>query len=431
MQEAAARPHWSSASMSPEDSDSFGEGYTQEQVQRHAQSILQRLAEIRHRQEALSRMHAEFTQVASLLGSSPSLFEDETSSHPTPNALASYQCKLSDRISHPVNVPLGTQAFMHGRIVHGGEVTMLLGEGYFARMSATQAAAVLQRRTTLLNERRAALEAQRQELLRRAGVSQDVFQTDDGTVEIKEPFDEEADKEEQARRLATVRREGEDEAWLAKFSDMDMPLNRPRSFKSAAKEGTAPESALPAATAAASVPSRPSTVMPRSPAELSAMLPSLQHSSVAAPGPSSSSSSFSVASTASSSSSSSSGAVAASVSQVNTALSKAVKPKKKVHFDATAKSESAGQPTASVLSGAVVEDVVVEDEVIADGFLQDDVFEDDVQEDEIGAFDQQNARDGIGMSTNSSPNVQPSAAAATEKPAMSMFMRRRLGLPDE
>jgi Prefoldin subunit len=225
-QEADSGPAWSaslsdghdvSAPASP--LDPTREGYTKAEAHRHAQSIAQRLAEVRRSDESLIRLQREFSEVSALLDGSASsaevpplplslssfsalqfLLSSQSSLRRSPchsqrqnhmaycalcrvPFLARFQaaplgsvCALADRISHSVNVPLGSQAFMRGRIVHGGEVTILLGEGYFARMSASQAAAVLQRRSALLGERRSALEAQRQELLRRAGVSHAVLQ---------------------------------------------------------------------------------------------------------------------------------------------------------------------------------------------------------------------------------------------------------------
>lgn len=46
----------------------------------------------------------------------------------------------------PVKVPIGKLAFMPGRIVHTNEVLALLGDNWFAEVSAKEAAAIVARR---------------------------------------------------------------------------------------------------------------------------------------------------------------------------------------------------------------------------------------------------------------------------------------------
>lgn len=53
---------------------------------------------------------------------------------------------LPDKLSYDVMVPLGPFAFMPGKLVHTNEVTVLLGDNWFAKCSAKQAAGLVEHR---------------------------------------------------------------------------------------------------------------------------------------------------------------------------------------------------------------------------------------------------------------------------------------------
>jgi len=60
---------------------------------------------------------------------------------------------LSDipkKVSQLIMVPLGSVAFVPGHLIHTNEITVLLGENYFAKRSATQAQEIAQRRIEFL-----------------------------------------------------------------------------------------------------------------------------------------------------------------------------------------------------------------------------------------------------------------------------------------
>lgn len=50
-------------------------------------------------------------------------------------------------------VPIGKRALMKGRLIHTNEVLAFLGDGYFAKYSATGAAALCQRRIQSITNR--------------------------------------------------------------------------------------------------------------------------------------------------------------------------------------------------------------------------------------------------------------------------------------
>jgi hypothetical protein len=186
-------------------------------------------------------------------------------------------------------------------------------------------------------------------------------QNDDGTVEIKEAFDEEADTQRTQRQVAKVQEEG-GQTWLSKFADMDMPLNRPTMRTGLSPAAPSPAPAVPAVGVPRSPADVAAAALPRSPAELTAAA----HSSVSA----------------------------ASDRAHNASLSSRQQPER-------ARQCGASQPAAAapVLSD-VVEDGV--DEMVFGG---------------VPYSAQTASRAGL-------------AASDTAPQQMSMFMRRRLGLPE-
>eukprot|EP01047_Picozoa_sp_COSAG01_P070467 COSAG01_NODE_10688_length_2104_cov_18.637406_2_plen_415_part_00 len=81
---------------------------------------------------------------------------------------------MPERTHHDVLVPLGSVAFMPGRLVRTNEVTVLLGDNYFAERSAKQACELLDRRiehvAKMANEEEAAMDKLIERRLRAAQV---------------------------------------------------------------------------------------------------------------------------------------------------------------------------------------------------------------------------------------------------------------------
>ncbi|XP_061532750.1 unconventional prefoldin RPB5 interactor 1 isoform X2 [Phycodurus eques] len=55
---------------------------------------------------------------------------------------------LPDKLSYEIMVPFGPMAFMPGKLVHSNEVTVLLGDNWFAKCSAKQAEKIVDHRMT-------------------------------------------------------------------------------------------------------------------------------------------------------------------------------------------------------------------------------------------------------------------------------------------
>ncbi|KAM5207577.1 unconventional prefoldin RPB5 interactor 1 [Hipposideros larvatus] len=62
------------------------------------------------------------------------------------NALQERLSTLPDKLSYNIMVPFGPFAFMPGKLVHTNEVTVLLGDNWFAKCSAKQAAGLVEHR---------------------------------------------------------------------------------------------------------------------------------------------------------------------------------------------------------------------------------------------------------------------------------------------
>ncbi|KAG9352527.1 hypothetical protein JZ751_020941 [Albula glossodonta] len=61
-------------------------------------------------------------------------------------ALQDRLCTLPDKLSYDIMVPFGPLAFMPGKMVHTNEVTVLLGDNWFAKVSAKQAVELAEHR---------------------------------------------------------------------------------------------------------------------------------------------------------------------------------------------------------------------------------------------------------------------------------------------
>ncbi len=110
--------------------------------------------------------------------------------------------ELPARVEHKVLVPFGKLALFPGKLVHTNEVMVLLGDNYFALRSAEQAAGVASRRAEYVAPQVEQLEADVAELNERIEQIRAYGQaggTDDGTFEIREPYEEEEGEAEDGR----------------------------------------------------------------------------------------------------------------------------------------------------------------------------------------------------------------------------------------
>ncbi|KAI9277352.1 hypothetical protein BC943DRAFT_364269 [Umbelopsis sp. AD052] len=85
---------------------------------------------------------------------------------------------LPDKTSHDIMVPIGKLAFMPGRIVHTNEVLALLGDNWFADVSAKEAAEIVARRQQVVEENLSLVETQLNETNARAGAAPGVFKAE-------------------------------------------------------------------------------------------------------------------------------------------------------------------------------------------------------------------------------------------------------------
>ncbi|KAI8576833.1 hypothetical protein K450DRAFT_255208 [Umbelopsis ramanniana AG] len=85
---------------------------------------------------------------------------------------------LPDKTSYDIMVPIGKLAFMPGRIVHTNEVLALLGDNWFADVSAKEAAEIVARRQQVVEENLSMVETQLNETNARAGAAPGVFKAE-------------------------------------------------------------------------------------------------------------------------------------------------------------------------------------------------------------------------------------------------------------
>jgi len=72
--------------------------------------------------------------------------------------------QLPRKLRHPGLIPLGPGLFGHGQLVRTNEIMVLLGDSYFAEMSAHEARAVVKRRIALIDDKIAAVEVGKAEV---------------------------------------------------------------------------------------------------------------------------------------------------------------------------------------------------------------------------------------------------------------------------
>ncbi|KAH8549877.1 hypothetical protein BGW37DRAFT_501056 [Umbelopsis sp. PMI_123] len=85
---------------------------------------------------------------------------------------------LPDKTSYDIMVPIGKLAFMPGRLVHTNEILALLGDNWFADVSAKEAAGIVARRQEVVEENLKVVETQLNETNARAGAAPGVFKAE-------------------------------------------------------------------------------------------------------------------------------------------------------------------------------------------------------------------------------------------------------------
>lgn len=61
-------------------------------------------------------------------------------------SLSSRLLSFRDELTHPIMVPIGKKALMKGTLIHTNEILVCLGDNWFAKQSAKEAAELCQRR---------------------------------------------------------------------------------------------------------------------------------------------------------------------------------------------------------------------------------------------------------------------------------------------
>ncbi|XP_053742610.1 unconventional prefoldin RPB5 interactor 1 [Synchiropus splendidus] len=94
---------------------------------------------------------------------------------------------LPDKLSYDIMVPFGPLAFMPGKLVHTNEVTVLLGDNWFAQCSAKQAQKIVDHRLNYVKKEVDGLVKTRKNFEARVGMTKD-WETDtkDNYVDIRE-----------------------------------------------------------------------------------------------------------------------------------------------------------------------------------------------------------------------------------------------------
>ncbi|KAJ9596656.1 hypothetical protein L9F63_012353 [Diploptera punctata] len=111
-------------------------------------------------------------------------------------SLRSHLGILPDKLSSEVMVPIGSKALMRGKMVHTNEILVCLGDGWFVKRSAKEAAEICERRIKLCENMLKDLERERDLLTNRKQipVEQDAFGAEDRN-EIFETYDEEKESQ--------------------------------------------------------------------------------------------------------------------------------------------------------------------------------------------------------------------------------------------
>ena len=103
---------------------------------------------------------------------------------------------ISDRVVHSATmIPMGKKAYMEGTLVHTNEIMVLLGDNWFAERSAKQAGELCQRRIDKCTEMLEKLDQELTLIESWNTEASNLSEEQQQEVDIREPFDEEAEKE--------------------------------------------------------------------------------------------------------------------------------------------------------------------------------------------------------------------------------------------
>lgn len=111
---------------------------------------------------------------------------------------------LPDHISYDITVPFGNNAFSKGKLVHTNEIMVLLGDNWFAEVSAKQAAAIAMRRITQCTKMLEDLEKEKEQFENWLSYIGEVSGNEE-LVEIVEDYDEEREKEWKEQHAKNVK----------------------------------------------------------------------------------------------------------------------------------------------------------------------------------------------------------------------------------
>ncbi|XP_070576222.1 unconventional prefoldin RPB5 interactor-like isoform X2 [Ptychodera flava] len=107
------------------------------------------------------------------------------------NAVLERLQTLPHEVSYDIMVPMGSLAFMPGKLIHTNEIMVLLGDDWFVIQSAKQACEIIERRRKNVNENLLRLHEQKKLLESRAGFMDSIrteMESED-IVEIREEYD--------------------------------------------------------------------------------------------------------------------------------------------------------------------------------------------------------------------------------------------------
>ncbi|XP_054707462.1 unconventional prefoldin RPB5 interactor 1-like isoform X2 [Uloborus diversus] len=101
---------------------------------------------------------------------------------------------LPNALSYDVTIPFGTQAFTTGKLVHTNEIMVLLGDDWFAEVSAKEASAIASRRILQCLKMLEECEKEKLQFENWLKYINEVTNSE-GLVDIREEYDEEKEKE--------------------------------------------------------------------------------------------------------------------------------------------------------------------------------------------------------------------------------------------
>ncbi|KAG0024145.1 uri1, prefoldin-like chaperone [Entomortierella chlamydospora] len=152
-------------------------------------------------------------------------------------ALKTTLLDLPKETSHSVMVPIGSLAFMPGKLVHTNEILVMLGDNWFVDRSATQAAEIVDRRMEFVQENITKLQAQEEQIRTKSGMAPGLLggqeYNEEGLpiVEITEPYfsdDEEGNDGKKSAQPAplpfsqkTPKEQAEDRAILERIAELE------------------------------------------------------------------------------------------------------------------------------------------------------------------------------------------------------------------